>query len=185
MYQALLLLAGTDNTNSLRNASNFDSIPKLTSDGTLNVSIVDEAVRRVLRAKFDMGLFEDPFPAAAREDWPKLIHTDKALQTAARLDRESIVLLENHNGVLPLADNLQRIAVIGPFSDVVNVSMTFTRPSEIRLHECSLLMIMATQVRWLHFVPTSWYYSTARHQEHSSPRHQSPSRKRLRRVEQR
>ena len=69
-----------------------------------------------------MGLFEDPFPAAAPEDWPNLIHTDEALQIATQLDRESIVLLENPEQILPLGENVQRIAVIGPFADTVNVS---------------------------------------------------------------
>ncbi|GES65671.1 glycoside hydrolase [Aspergillus terreus] len=99
---------------------NFDSIPDLVNDGTLDIAVVDEAVRRVLRAKFDMGLFEDPFPAAAPEDWPNLIHTDKALEVAKQLDLESIVLLENHDNILPLKDNIGSIAVIGPFADTVN-----------------------------------------------------------------
>ncbi|KAJ5662176.1 uncharacterized protein N7477_009792 [Penicillium maclennaniae] len=90
------------------------------SDGTLDVSLVDDATRRVLRAKFDMGLFEDPFPASAPEDWHKLIHTAESLQTAAQLDRESIVLLENKDSILPIQDNIRSIAVIGPFSDTVN-----------------------------------------------------------------
>ncbi|KAJ6126971.1 hypothetical protein N7523_002583 [Penicillium sp. IBT 18751x] len=99
---------------------NFDKIPDLVSDGTLDISFVDEATRRVLRAKFDMGLFEDPFPASAPEDWHKLIHTADSLQTAAQLDRESIVLLENKDSILPIQDNIRSIAVIGPFSDTVN-----------------------------------------------------------------
>lgn len=82
---------------------------------------MDEAVRRVLRAKFDMGLFEDPFPAAAPEDWDQLIHTDHSLDIASQLDRESIVLLENHDDILPLQRSAHNIAVIGPFADTVNV----------------------------------------------------------------
>jgi beta-glucosidase len=78
-------------------------------------------VRRVLRAKFDMGLFEDPFPAAPPEDWPGLIHTEEALDIARQLDREAIILLENHDGILPLTPGTGRIAVIGPFADHVNV----------------------------------------------------------------
>ncbi|KAG2415815.1 hypothetical protein HFD88_007007 [Aspergillus terreus] len=108
---------------------NFDSIPDLVNDGTLDIAVVDEAVRRVLRAKFDMGLFEDPFPAAAREDWPNLIHTDKALEVAKQLDLESIVLLENHDNILPLKGDIGSIAVIGPFADTVNYGdYTMSRP---------------------------------------------------------
>lgn len=90
-------------------------------DGTLDIAFVDEAVRRVLRAKFDMGLFEDPFPAAAPEDWDQLIHTDHSLVVTAQLDRESIVLLENHDDILPLQQDTNNIAVIGPFANSVNV----------------------------------------------------------------
>jgi beta-glucosidase len=72
-----------------------------------------------------MGLFEDPFPASTPDKWPKLIHTPEALQIAAQLDRESIVLLENRNAILPLQEGLRKIAVIGPFSNTVNVSKKF------------------------------------------------------------
>lgn len=76
---------------------------------------VDTAVERILRAKFDMGLFENPNMAAPPEEWEKLIHTKEALQVARELDRESIVLLENHNKTLPLKKE-GNIAVIGPMA---------------------------------------------------------------------
>jgi beta-glucosidase-like glycosyl hydrolase len=62
-----------------------------------------------------MGLFENPFPAASASEWPKLIHTPEALQLARELDRESIVLLENHDNTLPLKKS-GNIAVIGPMA---------------------------------------------------------------------
>ncbi|RAK81877.1 glycoside hydrolase [Aspergillus fijiensis CBS 313.89] len=99
---------------------NFDVVPDLVSNGTLSPSIVDEAVRRVLRAKFDMGLFEDPFPAAPPSDWRALIRTPEALDLATEMDRESIVLLHNPGDILPLAQKSQKLAVIGPFADTLN-----------------------------------------------------------------
>ncbi|PYH44080.1 glycoside hydrolase [Aspergillus saccharolyticus JOP 1030-1] len=99
---------------------NFDTIPDLVSNGTLSVAIVDEAVRRVLRAKFDMGLFEDPFPAAPPAEWPARINTPQALDLATEMDLESIVLLQNPGNILPLAQKPQRLAVIGPFADTMN-----------------------------------------------------------------
>lgn len=77
---------------------------------------------RLLRAKFEMGLFEDPYPAAPANQWHKLINNAEAKQVARDLDKESIVLLENRNKTLPLAKS-GSIAVIGPMAHgFMNVS---------------------------------------------------------------
>ena len=80
--------------------------------GMIADSVIDAAVTRVLRAKFQLGLFERPFadPDSA-EFWSgNASHRDLALQAA----RESIVLLKNDGGTLPLARSVKSIAVIGP-----------------------------------------------------------------------
>ncbi|PKY07273.1 glycoside hydrolase [Aspergillus campestris IBT 28561] len=94
---------------------NFQKIAELVEAGKLDIEIVDTAVSRVLRAKFEMGLFENPYPAAPPEEWKKLIHSKEAVQVARDLDKESIVLLENHDDVLPLKKSGD-IAVIGPMA---------------------------------------------------------------------
>ncbi|EAW12608.1 putative beta-glucosidase [Aspergillus clavatus NRRL 1] len=94
---------------------NFQKIPELVENGKLDIKTVDTAVSRVLRAKFEMGLFENPYPAAPKSDWNKLIHSPEAVKLARQLDKESIVLLENHNNVLPLKKKGD-IAVIGPMA---------------------------------------------------------------------
>ncbi|KUL82300.1 hypothetical protein ZTR_10141 [Talaromyces verruculosus] len=94
---------------------NFKTIPQLVASGKLNSSIVDTAVSRLLRAKFEMGLFETPYPGAPSDKWNDLIHTPENVQVARDLDRESIVLLENHNSTLPLKKS-GSIAVIGPMA---------------------------------------------------------------------
>jgi beta-glucosidase len=69
-----------------------------------------------------MGLFENPFPAAPQDQWSSLIHYDEAIDLARTIDRESIVLLENHNNTLPLK-KASKIAVIGPMAHgYMNVS---------------------------------------------------------------
>lgn len=69
-----------------------------------------------------MGLFENPFPAAPESQWHKLIHSSEAVELARTLDKESIVLLENHNKTLPLKKG-GSIAVIGPMAHgFMNVS---------------------------------------------------------------
>lgn len=83
--------------------------------GEVSLELVDRAVRRVLRAKFELGLFENPYvdpaAAAAAFDTPE----DRAL--ALEITRASIVMLKNENACLPLRNGVRRVAVIGPTAD--------------------------------------------------------------------
>lgn len=93
-----------------------EPLKALVLDGAVDIEVVDTAVRRVLRSKLQVGLFEDPYvdedQAAAAFDTP----ADRAL--ARRAATASIVLLQNEGGVLPLDPaTLGRVAVIGPTAD--------------------------------------------------------------------
>ena len=81
--------------------------------GRLAMSVVDEAVRRVLRVKFALGLFEQPY-TDEREPSAALDPAD--VELARRAAEESFVLLKNE-GVLPLANDVRTIALIGPLAD--------------------------------------------------------------------
>ncbi|KAJ5345427.1 hypothetical protein N7452_003431 [Penicillium brevicompactum] len=109
-----ILTAGTD-VEMGGGSFNFQKIPELVKSGKLDIAVVDTAVSRLLRAKFEMGLFENPYPAALENQWNKLIHSTEAVELARELDKESIVLLENHNETLPLKKS-GNIAVIGPMA---------------------------------------------------------------------
>lgn len=103
----------------------FARVPALVAAGKLPMSVVDTAVSRVLRAKFALGLFENPYQGVADADLKKFINTDEHKQLARELDADSIVLLENHNNVLPLKKTAS-IAVIGPMAHgYVNVRIPF------------------------------------------------------------
>ncbi len=86
----------------------------LVKEGKVDVKLVDQAVRRVLRVKFALGLFDDPYRRsdAAREKAATL--TPANLAAARDVARRSIVLLKNEGGLLPLARQAKAIAVIGP-----------------------------------------------------------------------
>ncbi len=89
--------------------------------------VVDEAVRRVLKTKFLIGLFDNPFvdPEAAE----KLCNCDEHVQLALQAARETMVLLKN-DGVLPLnRESINSIAVLGPASDKVKLGGYSTVPS--------------------------------------------------------
>ncbi|CAG8954644.1 hypothetical protein HYFRA_00004565 [Hymenoscyphus fraxineus] len=93
----------------------FENIPDLVASGKLSLDVVDTAVSRQLRAKFDLGLFENPYLGAASNETGALIHTPENIALARQLDAESIVLLENHEQILPLSKT-SNIAVIGPMA---------------------------------------------------------------------
>jgi len=89
----------------------FEELVNLVKEGELSEKVIDEAVRRILKVKFWLGLFEDPYldPGYAEEICDCEEHRKLALKAA----REAIVLLKN-DGVLPLSKNLKSIAIIGP-----------------------------------------------------------------------
>jgi beta-glucosidase len=89
-------------------------IPDLVKSGKLPESVVDEAVRRVLRVKFKAGLFEHPYTDPGREKTDIL--TADSLQTERKMAQESMVLLQNNNDLLPLKKD-QTVAVIGPLAN--------------------------------------------------------------------
>ena len=94
-----------------------DSLAAAVRSGRVPLALVDSAVKRVLRLKFALGLFQDPyrFSDAAREKRYTLApeHVNAALTAA----REGIVLLKNADKTLPLRRDLSSVAVIGPVAD--------------------------------------------------------------------
>lgn len=85
--------------------------------GKVNVANIDDAVRRILAKKFELGLFDDPyrFSDPQRE---KTVLADPSHRAVARdVAQKSIVLLKNEKNTLPLAAGARRIAVIGPLAD--------------------------------------------------------------------
>ena len=87
----------------------------LVKSGKLPMSVLDEAVRRVLRIKFRAGLFDHPYADPKREQTDIL--TPESRQLARKLAQESLILLKNDNGLLPLDKNTKTIAVIGPLAN--------------------------------------------------------------------
>ena len=92
-----------------------DELAALVEDGVLDIEVIDSAVANILRVKFRMGLFDDPYtdPGAL-----PAFGSPEALAAAKAAALQSVVLLKNDDGVLPLSKaRLDRIAVIGPLAD--------------------------------------------------------------------
>ena len=99
-------------------------------EGSLDMEVIDRAVRRVLRAKFELGLFENPYP-----DLEKLkgqLHQEKTDELNEKMAAESFILLKNENGLLPLQRKVKKIAVLGPHADNVrSLFGTFSYPAAL------------------------------------------------------
>lgn len=97
--------------------------------GRVSMSDLDQAVARVLRLKFDMGLFENPYVDPDRA--ASTVRSDAHRRVALDVARQSITLLENKNATLPLDPAKVRVAVVGPNADnAYNMLGDYTAPQE-------------------------------------------------------
>ncbi len=93
--------------------SYYTTLKPVIESGRLDMKLIDESVRNILRVKFRLGLFDK---AATPSELPA--NPDPAsLEVAKRLAIESLVLLKNDRGTLPLATSIGKIAVVGPLAD--------------------------------------------------------------------
>ncbi len=89
--------------------------PALLKEGQVPQATIDEAVRRILRIKFRLGLFDRPYTDEARE--PNSLLKPESISAAREIAGRSMVLLKNERQTLPLDKNIRSIAVIGPLAD--------------------------------------------------------------------
>ncbi len=92
-------------------------LSRLLKEGVVPESLVDQAARRVLEAKYRLGLFDNPYRYSDTLRERARTLTPEHLAAARDAARRSIVLLKNRGGTLPLSKRLQSIAVVGPLAD--------------------------------------------------------------------
>jgi len=94
-----------------------DDLRALVRAGRIRLGVVNEAVRRVLRTKAALGLFDDPYHGTTVERERSVLLAPEHRQLARRVAEESIVLLKNDASLLPLGPRARSVAVIGPLAD--------------------------------------------------------------------
>ena len=109
----MAIMAGIDMSMVPLDYSFADILIGLVKEGAVPQSRIDEAVRRILRVKFELGLFEKPMPDPALKS---RIGSAEARQTSLQAARESMTLLKNENNTLPLSKN-RKVLVTGPTAD--------------------------------------------------------------------
>jgi len=93
---------------------------KLVQSGDVDLSVIDEAVKRILGVKYDLGLFADPYKYCNEEREAEILNDTSSMAQSLDIARKSIVLLKNENGILPLQKSGNHIAVIGALGNDKN-----------------------------------------------------------------
>ena len=93
-----------------------EELSNLVKEGKVNIEQIDDAVRRILLVKFELGLFDDPYKYCDLIRERKITGSQELMDGALEMAKKSIVLLKNKNNLLPLKKNGQKIALIGPLA---------------------------------------------------------------------
>ncbi|RKR84560.1 beta-glucosidase [Mucilaginibacter gracilis] len=106
------LNAGSDM--DMEGRSYINNLPILVKSGRVSIATVNDAVKRILTKKFELGLFADPFRFCNQQREAAIVNSPSIRNAARAVAQKSMVLLKNEGSLLPLAKNLKTIALIGP-----------------------------------------------------------------------
>lgn len=90
---------------------------QLVQDGVISEKMIDASVKDILRLKFKLGLFDDPYRYCNKQREKEILLSNENRKVAREVARKSMVLLKNNNQLLPLKKDIRTLAVIGPLSD--------------------------------------------------------------------
>ncbi|WP_443089606.1 beta-glucosidase BglX [Zunongwangia sp. HRR-M8] len=94
-----------------------EALEELVANETIDEEVLNDAVKRILRVKFELGLFDDPYRYCDEEREKNIIGSKENREAVLDMAKKSIVLLKNENNLLPLQKKNQNIAVIGPLAE--------------------------------------------------------------------
>ncbi|MDO3695362.1 beta-glucosidase BglX [Wenyingzhuangia sp. chi5] len=114
----LAALAGSDM--DMEGYVYIEELAQLVKDGVIKEAILDDAVARILRIKFELGLFDDPYKYCDENREKEIIGSKKVHEAVLDMAKKSIVLLKNQNKILPLKKEGQKIALIGALASDKN-----------------------------------------------------------------
>jgi beta-glucosidase len=106
------ILAGSDM--DMESNSYVNNLAQLVKEKKVAMDLIDDAVKRILRKKFEMGLFDDPYKFCNTEREQTTLNNPKHREIARDIASKSIVLLKNEKSILPISKNTKTIAFIGP-----------------------------------------------------------------------
>lgn len=101
------------------------NLAELVKEGKVSVALIDDAVKRILRKKYELGLFDDPYKYSDDKRAEKALNNPEHRKAALEVAQKSIVLLKNDNQTLPISKNVKTIAFIGPMVKEYKENMGF------------------------------------------------------------
>ena len=114
----LAVLAGSDM--DMESSLYVSQLVGLVESGNIAEELLNDAVRRILRVKYELGLFEDPYKYCNQERSDSELASEENMSVALDAAKKSIVLLKNNNQLLPLQKEGEKIAIIGPLANDKN-----------------------------------------------------------------
>ena len=114
----LALIAGSDM--DMESSLYVSKLVGLVESGKVKEELIDDAVRRILRVKYELGLFEDPYKYCDNKRSELELASEENMKISLDVAKKSIVLLKNHNQLLPIRKENQKIAIIGQLADDKN-----------------------------------------------------------------
>jgi beta-glucosidase len=124
-YEAAMLAINAGSDMDMESRAYKENLAALLKNGKVKAAVTDDAVRRILKKKFEMGLFDDPFKFCNEQrekaQWNNTTH----LEAAKAMAQKSMVLLKNDKQLLPLSKQTKTIALIGPFVKSIQDNLGF------------------------------------------------------------
>lgn len=108
------IIAGSDMDMESRSYTNH--LAELVKEGKVDIQLIDDAVRRILTKKYELGLFDDPYRFINEKREKEQANNPEHRKFAREIGAKSIVLLKNENQLLPLSPATKKVAIIGPFA---------------------------------------------------------------------
>lgn len=117
------ILAGSDM--DMESRAYMAELPKLVQEGKVDPKFIDDAARRILVKKFEMGLFDDPYRFSDEKRQKEQTNNQENRKFGREFGSKSIVLLKNEKNILPLSRSTKTIALIGPFGKETSANHGF------------------------------------------------------------
>lgn len=114
----MALLGGSDM--DMESSIYINELEGLLKEGKINLEQIDDAVKRILRVKFELGLFDNPYLYCNEDLERQVTGSDEIVKATLDVAKKSIVLLKNEKNILPLNKQGQKIGLIGPLADDKN-----------------------------------------------------------------
>ncbi|BEV02950.1 beta-glucosidase BglX [Chryseobacterium gambrini] len=117
------IIAGSDM--DMESRAYMAELPNLVKEGKVDPKLIDDAAKRILVKKFEMGLFDDPYRFSSEKRQQEQTNNQENRKFGREFGSKSIVLLKNEKSILPLSRSVKTVALIGPFGKETSANHGF------------------------------------------------------------